>query len=131
MNRSETMTPATSRQVVDEICGDDFIGHDPLAGDPNVAAVKQTIAGYRDAFPDLTLYRPVKVEHPLLDADVWPKLADLGCRFVISTPPRPPSPGAAVADGPGHRYRRVGSRDARATTHQALPRRPGRDAATR
>jgi steroid delta-isomerase-like uncharacterized protein len=41
-------------EVLDEICADDFIGHDPLAGDQNVAAVKQTIAGYRDAFPDLT-----------------------------------------------------------------------------
>ena len=41
-------------EVLDESCADDFIGHDPLAGDQNVAAVKQTIAGYRDAFPDLT-----------------------------------------------------------------------------
>ena len=41
-------------EVLDEICADDFIGHDPLAGDQNVATVKQTIAGYRDAFPDLT-----------------------------------------------------------------------------
>jgi steroid delta-isomerase-like uncharacterized protein len=41
-------------EVLDEICADDFIGHDPLAGDQNVAAVKQTIAGYRNAFPDLT-----------------------------------------------------------------------------
>jgi steroid delta-isomerase-like uncharacterized protein len=40
--------------VLDEICADDFIGHDPLAGDQNAAAVKQTIAGYRNAFPDLT-----------------------------------------------------------------------------
>jgi steroid delta-isomerase-like uncharacterized protein len=41
-------------EVLDEICADDFIGHDPLAGDQNAAAVKQTIAGYRNAFPDLT-----------------------------------------------------------------------------
>jgi steroid delta-isomerase-like uncharacterized protein len=41
-------------EVLDEICADDFIGHDPLAGDQNAAAVKQTIAGYRGAFPDLT-----------------------------------------------------------------------------
>jgi steroid delta-isomerase-like uncharacterized protein len=41
-------------EVLEEICADDFIGHDPLAGDQSVAAVKQTIAGYRNAFPDLT-----------------------------------------------------------------------------
>jgi steroid delta-isomerase-like uncharacterized protein len=41
-------------EVLDEICADEFIGHDPLAGDQNAAAVKQTIAGYRNAFPDLT-----------------------------------------------------------------------------
>jgi hypothetical protein len=37
-----------------------------------------------DAFPDLSFDCTVKVEHILRDAGVWPELADLGCRFVIS-----------------------------------------------
>jgi hypothetical protein len=37
-----------------------------------------------DAFPELTFDCTVKVEHILRDAGVWPELADLGCRFVIS-----------------------------------------------
>ena len=37
-----------------------------------------------DAFPDLSFDCTVKVEHILRYADVWPELADLGCRFVIS-----------------------------------------------
>jgi predicted ester cyclase len=41
--------------VIDECCTDDFVGHDPLAGDQDRAASKQTIAGYRGAFPDITL----------------------------------------------------------------------------
>ena len=41
-------------EVLDEICADDFVGHDPIAGDQDLAAVKQTIQSYRDAFPDLS-----------------------------------------------------------------------------
>lgn len=41
-------------EVLDEICREDFVGHDPIAGDQDLAAVKETIQGYRDAFPDLT-----------------------------------------------------------------------------
>ena len=41
-------------EVLDEICADDFIGHDPISGEQDVAAVKETIAGFRDAFPDLS-----------------------------------------------------------------------------
>src|SRR5262245_23514548 len=37
-----------------------------------------------DAFPDLTFDCTVKVEHILRHPDVWPELAALGCRFVIS-----------------------------------------------
>jgi radical SAM superfamily enzyme YgiQ (UPF0313 family) len=37
-----------------------------------------------DAFPALTFDCTVKVEHILRDAEVWPELAALGCRFVIS-----------------------------------------------
>jgi steroid delta-isomerase-like uncharacterized protein len=40
-------------EVLDEIFADDFVGHDPLSGDQDLAAVKETIAAYRGAFPDL------------------------------------------------------------------------------
>jgi predicted ester cyclase len=39
--------------VIDELCADGFVDHDPLMGDQDVAAAKQTIAGYREAFPDI------------------------------------------------------------------------------
>ncbi len=39
--------------VIDEIAADNFIGHDPMAGDQDREASKQSIAGYRQAFPDL------------------------------------------------------------------------------
>ena len=49
------LAPESGRlEVFDEICADDFIGHDPISGDQDLAAIKETIAGYRDAFPDLT-----------------------------------------------------------------------------
>jgi predicted ester cyclase len=41
--------------VLDEICADGFVDHDPLMGDQDVEGVKRSIAGYREAFPDLTL----------------------------------------------------------------------------
>ena len=41
-------------EVFDEVCAADWVGHDPLSGDQDVAAAKQTIAAFRDAFPDLT-----------------------------------------------------------------------------
>jgi steroid delta-isomerase-like uncharacterized protein len=40
-------------EVIDELCTDDFVSHDPLAGDTDKEGVKQQIAGYREAFPDL------------------------------------------------------------------------------
>src|SRR6058998_1217652 len=42
-------------EVLDEICSPDFVNHDPLAGDQDIAASKQSIEEYRAAFPDLTL----------------------------------------------------------------------------
>ncbi len=39
--------------VLDEICGDGFVDHDPLMGDQDKEAAKRTIASYREAFPDL------------------------------------------------------------------------------
>jgi predicted ester cyclase len=41
-------------EVLDEVCSTDWVGHDPLSGEQDVAAAKQTIAAFRDAFPDLT-----------------------------------------------------------------------------
>jgi predicted ester cyclase len=41
-------------EVLDQICADDYVGHDPIAGDQDLAGVKETIAGYRNAFPDLS-----------------------------------------------------------------------------
>ena len=40
--------------VLDELCGEGFVDHDPLMGDQDVEGVKRNIAGYRAAFPDLT-----------------------------------------------------------------------------
>ena len=39
--------------LVDQYCTDDYVDHDPILGDQDRAGVKQTIAGYRAAFPDL------------------------------------------------------------------------------
>ena len=39
--------------VIDELVADGFVDHDPLMGDQDVAGAKQSIAGYREAFPDI------------------------------------------------------------------------------
>ena len=39
--------------VIDELCADGYVNHDPVVGDEDRAAAKQTIAGYQAAFPDL------------------------------------------------------------------------------
>jgi steroid delta-isomerase-like uncharacterized protein len=39
--------------VIDELCADDFVDHDPVMGDQDREAVKRTIGGYREAFPDI------------------------------------------------------------------------------
>jgi steroid delta-isomerase-like uncharacterized protein len=41
-------------ELLDELCADGFISHDPIAGDQDVEGVKQSISGYREAFPDLS-----------------------------------------------------------------------------
>src|SRR6266496_1738097 len=41
--------------VLDEVCAEGFVDHDPLMCDQDVEGVKRNIAGYREAFPDLTL----------------------------------------------------------------------------
>jgi predicted ester cyclase len=40
--------------VIDEVCAENFVDHDPLLGDQDRAAAKQSMATYREAFPDLT-----------------------------------------------------------------------------
>src|SRR5438309_11431711 len=39
--------------VLDEVCTEGFVDHDPLMGDSDREGVKQTISGYREAFPDI------------------------------------------------------------------------------
>jgi steroid delta-isomerase-like uncharacterized protein len=39
--------------VIDEHAGEGFVDHDPMMGDQDVDAVKQTIGAYREAFPDI------------------------------------------------------------------------------
>ncbi len=41
-------------EVLDELCAEGFVSHDPIAGDQDVEGVKGAFAGYRDAFPDLS-----------------------------------------------------------------------------
>jgi steroid delta-isomerase-like uncharacterized protein len=40
--------------LFDEACTEQYVDHDPMLGDQGREDVKQTIAGYREAFPDLT-----------------------------------------------------------------------------
>ena len=40
--------------AIDECCADSFVDHDPVMGDQDRDAAKQTIGSYREAFPDLT-----------------------------------------------------------------------------
>ena len=40
--------------LVDEYCTDNYVDHDPILGEQDRASVKQTITGYRQAFPDLS-----------------------------------------------------------------------------
>ena len=39
--------------LVDELCTEGYVDHDPLLGDRGRDDVKQTIGSYREAFPDL------------------------------------------------------------------------------
>jgi steroid delta-isomerase-like uncharacterized protein len=41
--------------VIDETSSEDFVNHDPLAGDQDAEASKQQVATYREAFPDLEI----------------------------------------------------------------------------
>jgi steroid delta-isomerase-like uncharacterized protein len=40
--------------ILDDVCSDDFVDHDPIQGDRGLDGVKETIQGYREAFPDLS-----------------------------------------------------------------------------
>ena len=39
--------------VIDDICAEGFVNHDPMTGEQDAEAGKQSIADYRQAFPDL------------------------------------------------------------------------------
>ncbi|MFI5122503.1 MAG: ester cyclase [Vicinamibacteria bacterium] len=39
--------------LIDELCTDGYVGHDPVVGDDDREASKRTITGYREAFPDI------------------------------------------------------------------------------
>ena len=41
-------------EPIDELCVDGYVDHDPMLGDGGRDSVKDTVAGYREAFPDLT-----------------------------------------------------------------------------
>lgn len=41
-------------ELIDELCAEDFVGHDPLTGDQDREAAKRSAAGYKSAFPDLS-----------------------------------------------------------------------------
>jgi steroid delta-isomerase-like uncharacterized protein len=40
--------------VIDEVCAEGYVDHDPIMGDQSADAVKETISSYRAAFPDLS-----------------------------------------------------------------------------
>lgn len=40
-------------EILDEVCADGFVDHDPIQGDQDVESVKQRIHEYKAAFPDL------------------------------------------------------------------------------
>ena len=40
-------------ELIDELCVDTYVDHDPLQGDHDRDSVKDSIAAYREAFPDL------------------------------------------------------------------------------
>ena len=44
---------AGNLDLVDQLCTDGYVGHDPVLGDQDRASSKKSIAGYREAFPDL------------------------------------------------------------------------------
>jgi steroid delta-isomerase-like uncharacterized protein len=46
---------AGNLDVIDEISSDDFVSHDPLAGEQDTEASKQQVASYREAFPDIEI----------------------------------------------------------------------------
>jgi predicted ester cyclase len=41
--------------VIDEVCAEGFVDHDPVMGDGDTESVKEQIRTYRSAFPDLEM----------------------------------------------------------------------------
>lgn len=39
--------------LIDELCAEGFVDHDPVLGDSDASGIKEAIAGYRQSFPDL------------------------------------------------------------------------------
>ena len=39
--------------VIDEVCAENWVGHDPISGDEDREAAKTSMSMYRSAFPDL------------------------------------------------------------------------------
>ena len=42
-------------ELIDELCVEGYVDHDPIVGDHGRESVKDTVAGYRAAFPDLKM----------------------------------------------------------------------------
>ena len=40
-------------ELIDEVCADGYVDHDPIAGEGSRETVKQLVSSYREAFPDL------------------------------------------------------------------------------
>jgi steroid delta-isomerase-like uncharacterized protein len=53
--------------IADEIYSEDYVGHDPTKPEPirGIEAAKEEAAGYRNAFPDLTL----TVDHQIAEGE--------------------------------------------------------------
>jgi predicted ester cyclase len=42
-------------ELIDELCSEDFVNHDPVMGEGDRQSAKQTVSTYRGAFPDLEI----------------------------------------------------------------------------
>ena len=51
--------------LIDEVCTEDYVGHDPILGDTDREASKRAIEQYRNAFPDLKF----EVDDVIADGD--------------------------------------------------------------